>query len=99
MHSPRRFALAGTLDEYGDIRARPRAMSAEPGSTQGSHNIHRAASSPSLEGDNSLFYRDGTALAGHPDLTLASMGYGTTRVYSIRILPYDSLSHPHKYPG
>ncbi|KAJ5388293.1 hypothetical protein N7509_010834 [Penicillium cosmopolitanum] len=67
MHSPRRFALAGTLDEYGDIRSRPRAMSSEPGNTQSSHNIHRAASSPSFEGDNSLFNRDGTILAGHPD--------------------------------
>lgn len=67
MHSPRRFALAGTLDEYGDIRSRPRAMSAEPGSTQNSHHLHRVTSSPSVEADAALFTRDGSGLAGHHD--------------------------------
>ncbi|OQE23144.1 hypothetical protein PENSTE_c009G05005 [Penicillium steckii] len=67
MHSPRRFALAGTLDEYGDIRSRPRAMSAEPGNTQSSHHAQRPASTPSLEGDSSVFPRDGSAILGHPD--------------------------------
>ncbi|KAJ5089604.1 hypothetical protein N7532_008288 [Penicillium argentinense] len=67
MHSPRRFALAGTLDEYGDIRSRPRAMSTETGSIQGSHHTHQATSSPHLEGDALLLARENAAIAGHPD--------------------------------
>lgn len=48
IHSPRGFALAGTLDEYGDIRSRPsaRAATAESRDTNSSHP---GASSPGLE--------------------------------------------------
>ncbi|KAJ5779380.1 hypothetical protein N7457_007100 [Penicillium paradoxum] len=70
MHSPRRFALAGTLDEYGDIRSRPsnahatRAATAEsrPG---GSDARGRTSSSP-LDGGGFLA-RENAAL-GHHDL-------------------------------
>lgn len=56
MHSPRRFALAGTLDEYGDIRSRPdRDMhpgtpAIEPGEIQSSHQSHgNPLSSPGMD--------------------------------------------------
>ncbi|CAG7922389.1 unnamed protein product [Penicillium olsonii] len=62
IHSPQGFALAGTLDEYGDIRSRPsahatRAATAESRDTHSSH----AGTSPGLEGGGYL-PRDG---AGH----------------------------------
>lgn len=42
MHSPRRFALAGRLDEYGDIRSRPNrdTTSSEPHEIPTSQNAH-----------------------------------------------------------
>ena len=72
MHSPRRFALAGTLDEYGDIRSRPsrdahgtRAVTTESGDTHSSHAAHgRTSSSPGLQGDSNL---DSASLGGHHD--------------------------------
>lgn len=68
MHSPRRFALAGTLDEYGDIRSRPsahatRTATTESRDTRNSHT-HRASSSPGIEGGVNFLVRDNT-LAGH----------------------------------
>lgn len=67
MHSPRRSALAGRLDEYGDIRSRPRAMSAESGSMQTSHQANRPASSSSHEGEASLSAREFAGVAGNHD--------------------------------
>ncbi|OGE52111.1 hypothetical protein PENARI_c011G01373 [Penicillium arizonense] len=72
MHSPRRFALAGTLDEYGDIRSRPsrdahgtRAATTESGDTHSSHAAHgRTSLSPGLQGDSNL---DSASLGGHHD--------------------------------
>ncbi|KAJ6004557.1 hypothetical protein N7522_006202 [Penicillium canescens] len=72
MHSPRRFALAGTLDEYGDIRSRPnrdahgtRAATTESGDTHSSHAAHgRTSPSPGLQGDSNL---DSASLGGHHD--------------------------------
>ncbi|KAK9849227.1 transcriptional regulator family: Fungal Specific TF [Penicillium brevicompactum] len=59
IHSPRGFALAGTLDEYGDIRSRPSARAATAESRD-THSSHAGASSPGLE---TSFPRD--AVAGH----------------------------------
>lgn len=68
MHSPRRFALAGTLDEYGDIRSRPhrevhtRIPSVETRGMQ--NNAHQSdgqsLSSPAMDGSAGLF-------SGHHD--------------------------------
>lgn len=74
MHSPRRFALAGTLDEYGDIRSRPsrdayatRARTSESHDTHGSHVRGRTSSSPGLGGENSFLARENSAPGGHHD--------------------------------
>ncbi|KAJ5679327.1 transcriptional regulator family: Fungal Specific TF [Penicillium macrosclerotiorum] len=75
MHSPRRFALAGTLDEYGDIRSRP---TREPHVTRSGTAEVRAVpntpptqgsmmSSPGPQGDSAFFPRDHSAIAGHHD--------------------------------
>jgi hypothetical protein len=64
MHSPRRFALAGKLDEYGDIRSRPnrdshaRSISTEP------RDAHQTLS-PGAEGEGGVFARDTAAIASH----------------------------------
>ncbi|KAJ5905598.1 uncharacterized protein N7473_002514 [Penicillium subrubescens] len=76
MHSPRRFALAGTLDEYGDIRSRPnreldttRAMTAEARELQNTHQEQgRTSSSPGHEGDVAFFSKEQSATGSHPDL-------------------------------
>jgi hypothetical protein len=74
MHSPRRFALAGTLDEYGDIRSRPnkdahraRAATADSGDTHSSHHAAhgRTPSSPGLHGDATTL--DSASLGAHHD--------------------------------
>ncbi|KAJ5778078.1 transcriptional regulator family: Fungal Specific TF [Penicillium odoratum] len=56
LHSPQRFALAGRLDEYGDIRSRPRemhmarSMTAEPGDADTHHSHgHLLSSTPESE--------------------------------------------------
>ncbi|KAJ5280869.1 hypothetical protein N7478_006241 [Penicillium angulare] len=69
MHSPRRFALAGTLDEYGDIRSRPsrdthmtRSMTSNPRDSESSHQSHgQSMSSPITESQ-------GTWLGSHHDI-------------------------------
>ncbi|KAJ5190721.1 uncharacterized protein N7498_009706 [Penicillium cinerascens] len=65
MHSPRRFALAGKLDEYGDIRSRPnrdsqtaRSISTEP------RDAHQTLT-PVPEGEGAMFARDNATYAGH----------------------------------
>jgi hypothetical protein len=76
MHSPRRFALAGTLDEYGDIRSRPnreldttRSMTAEARELQNTHQEQgRTSSSPGHEGDVAFFSKEQSATGSHPDL-------------------------------
>ncbi|OQE09812.1 hypothetical protein PENVUL_c005G04903 [Penicillium vulpinum] len=74
MHSPRRFALAGTLDEYGDIRSRPsrdayatRARASESRDTHSSHARGESSSSPGLGGVPNFLARDNSALGGHHD--------------------------------
>ncbi|KAJ5138728.1 transcriptional regulator family: Fungal Specific TF [Penicillium bovifimosum] len=74
MHSPRRFALAGTLDEYGDIRSRPsrdvhatRAATAESRETQSSGPRRVTSSSPGLDGGGG-FLRESAAIGGHHDV-------------------------------
>lgn len=57
MHSPRRFALAGRLDEYGDIRSRPHrdTTSSEPHDVQNSQHGHgQPLSSPGADGQGSF---------------------------------------------
>ncbi|CAG7951372.1 unnamed protein product [Penicillium nalgiovense] len=73
IHSPRRFALAGTLDEYGDIRSRPsrdayatRARTSESHDTHSSH-VRGGTSSPGLGGDANFLSRENAALGGHHD--------------------------------
>ncbi|KAJ6084100.1 transcriptional regulator family: Fungal Specific TF [Penicillium sp. IBT 16267x] len=71
MHSPRRFALAGTLDEYGDICSRPnremhmtRSMTAEPGEAHRSHQSQsQILSSPVPESEATFLPRDNSGLA------------------------------------
>ncbi|KAJ5297534.1 hypothetical protein N7508_007783, partial [Penicillium antarcticum] len=76
MHSPRRFALAGTLDEYGDIRSRPnttkdthahrnRAATTDSGDTHSSHPAGRTSSSPGLTGDTANSNLDNASIAHH----------------------------------
>ena len=76
MHSPRRFALAGGLDEYGDIRSRPnrelhpaRSMSADPrGAETASHAQGQILSSPGPEGEAAFFSREHAGLMNHHDI-------------------------------
>lgn len=75
MHSPRRFALAGTLDEYGDIRSRPnrelhtRSMTAEARELQNTHHEQGpTVSSPGHEGEVAFFPNEQSATGSHPDL-------------------------------
>jgi hypothetical protein len=76
MHSPRRFALAGTLDEYGDIRSLPnrelhstRSMTAEARELQNTHQEQRPGiSSPGHEGEVAFFSKEQSATGSHPDL-------------------------------
>ena len=76
MHSPRRFALAGTLDEYGDIRSRPnrelhttRSMTAESRELQNTlQEQGPRGSSPGPEGEVALFPKAQSATGSHPDL-------------------------------
>ncbi|KAJ5532492.1 transcriptional regulator family: Fungal Specific TF [Penicillium frequentans] len=71
MHSPRRFALAGTLDEYGDIRSRPnremhttRSMTAEPREADDSHQSQgQILSSPVPETEAAFTSREHSGLA------------------------------------
>lgn len=71
MHSPRRFALAGTLDEYGDIRSRPnreihttRSMTAEPREADNSHQSQgQILSSPVPESEAAFTSREHSGLA------------------------------------
>ncbi|KAJ5665888.1 uncharacterized protein N7477_008336 [Penicillium maclennaniae] len=65
IHSPTRFALAGRLDEYGDIRSRPnrdsqtaRSISTEP------RDAHQTLVS-GTEGEGPDFARDAAAFGGH----------------------------------
>ncbi|KAJ5169465.1 uncharacterized protein N7500_002248 [Penicillium coprophilum] len=74
MHSPRRFTLAGTLDEYGDIRSRPsrdvyttRARTSESRDTHSSHARGGTSTSPGLGGEPSFLGRENSALGGHHD--------------------------------
>ncbi|EPS33479.1 hypothetical protein PDE_08441 [Penicillium oxalicum 114-2] len=75
MHSPRRFALAGTLDEYGDIRSRPsrehyatRSMSAIARQSPNIHHTSRdSVPTPSHHSD-SFFPKDPLSAGSHPDL-------------------------------
>ncbi|CDM36689.1 transcriptional regulator family: Fungal Specific TF [Penicillium roqueforti] len=73
MHSPRRFALAGTLDEYGDIRSRPsrdayatRARTSESRDTHSSHTCGGTSSSPAL-GETNFLPRENAAIGSHHD--------------------------------
>ena len=73
MHSPRRFALAVTLDEYGDIRSRPsrdayatRARTSESRDTHSSH-VRGITSSPGLSGDANFLARENAVLGNHQD--------------------------------
>ncbi|KAJ5707124.1 transcriptional regulator family: Fungal Specific TF [Penicillium malachiteum] len=69
MHSPRRFALAGGLDEYGDIRSRPREMHMTRSMTEpheNPHQSHRAVPSPP-ESETPFLSRDNPG-QGYPDL-------------------------------
>jgi hypothetical protein len=76
MHSPRRFALAGGLDEYGDIRSRPnrelhttRSMTTEARESQSTHQAQGPTdSSPGHDGESALFPRDSSTAGSHPDL-------------------------------
>lgn len=76
MHSPRRFALAGTLDEYGDIRSRPnrelqttRSTTTEAREVRRTHQAHgHTISSPGHEGEEEFFSKDQSAAGSHPDL-------------------------------
>ncbi|KAJ5631372.1 transcriptional regulator family: Fungal Specific TF [Penicillium longicatenatum] len=71
MQSPRRFALAGTLDEYGDIRSRPnrethmtRSITAEPGEADSSRQSQgEILSSPVPESEATFLSRDHPGLA------------------------------------
>ncbi|KAJ5101719.1 transcriptional regulator family: Fungal Specific TF [Penicillium alfredii] len=74
MHSPRRFALGGTLDEYGDIRSRPdqelhstrttRTASPRPHTRA----VHRPSlSSPDLGNEAHALDRDPAAINTHHD--------------------------------
>lgn len=72
MHSPRRFALVGTLDEYGDIRSRPsrdayaaRARTSESRDTHSSHVREGTLSSPAVGGEPNFHDRENAAL-GNP---------------------------------
>lgn len=75
MHSPRRFALAGTLDEYGDIRSRPnkdahatRTTNSEPRDTHKSHPQRRTSSSPGMDGGTGFLARENAQVGGQHDL-------------------------------
>lgn len=66
MHSPRRFALAGTLDEYGDIRSRPnremhvtRSMTGDHRAGSSHQSPGRISSSPAPGSDSNFLSRDG----------------------------------------
>ena len=75
MHSPRRFALAGTLDEYGDIRSRPsrepyatRSVTVEARKIQSTHRVQGPAlPPPNREAETSFFSREHGSLANHQD--------------------------------
>ncbi|KAJ5949046.1 transcriptional regulator family: Fungal Specific TF [Penicillium verhagenii] len=71
MHSPRRFALAGTLDEYGDIRSRPnremhmtRTMATGPGEPDNApQSRDRVLSSPVPDSEAAFLSREHAGLA------------------------------------
>ena len=75
MHSPRGLALAGTLDEYGDIRSRPHGEQQQQHSrrnaaiSHGSGHAHyshgRTSSPPELGSENQFLSREHTSLGGH----------------------------------
>ncbi|KAJ5595301.1 uncharacterized protein N7459_001509 [Penicillium hispanicum] len=71
MHSPRRFALAGTLDEYGDIRSRPhREVHAPQRPTSEPRDMHSShpVSSPGPPGEAAPFPREHVDVGGsHQD--------------------------------
>ncbi|KAJ5815114.1 hypothetical protein N7474_006891 [Penicillium riverlandense] len=77
MHSPRRLALAGTLDEYGDIRSRPHGEQQQQpsrgnaGVSHGSRHPHythgRTPSPPELGSDDQFLSRENASLGGHHD--------------------------------
>ncbi|KAJ5168356.1 uncharacterized protein N7482_003950 [Penicillium canariense] len=76
MHSPRRLALAGTLDEYGDIRSRPnrdlhatRSVTAEARHMQSTPQPHGpTVSLPANEGEAAFISRDQSGPGSHHDL-------------------------------
>ncbi|KAJ6015113.1 transcriptional regulator family: Fungal Specific TF [Penicillium herquei] len=73
MHSPRRFALAGGLDEYGDIRSRPnREMQINRSMTEphaeNPHQSHHPVPSPDPESETSFLSRENPGQGGYPDL-------------------------------
>jgi hypothetical protein len=76
MHSPRRFALAGTLDEYGDIRSRPnrelhtsKSLTADARGELSTRQAHGpTVSPPGDESEEAFFQKASSATGSHPDL-------------------------------
>lgn len=72
MHSPRRFTLGGTLDEYGDIRSRPHSeahtrnsMTTEPQTGVNQYGQRQIQTPHTIDGQSSIFSRDHGVLGHH----------------------------------